>query len=405
MADNNNGATRANLSEMDKIFIPQDLDDNVTIDDLANYKCDVKFWRSVPENYRMVKVNRFTQKITRVHGFGLKFMIPFLEKTILVPSEHLDGVKTFDNISCQSSDKIDMGIKIAVKMSIVNPALYKKKGCTQFNEFNTLIEELMREYTVIRGWEDIYTGKLGSINAFDPTKLLEKFENECGIKIKDVRFLNVTIPAPLKKKFDDVAEAEQEQKAQKIKLATELERVQEEAKMTEIRAQAEAKSLKLIEEAKIDIDRRQFDMFAAAAKKVGMTDKQFSDFMNIVQAGKGNAFVSVGSNNNTAANVAAGVRAANSFDSSNTQRTNNNVNHGMNTGVKSNSDRLMEAAEAKLLLGEIKLETCNAIVQILSRPEFKLKVDKCNDDDFEELCNRLLGNSNTNDQASTHKRR
>lgn len=400
MANNTtNTATRANLSEMDKIFIPEDLDNNVTIEDLANYRCDLKFWRSVPENYRMVKVNRFTQQITRVHGFGLKFFIPLLEKTILVPSEKLDGVKTFDNISCQSFDKIDVGIKVAVKMSIVNPARYKRKGCTQFAEFNTLIEKLMRDYTVVRGWEDIYTGRLSSLAQFDPTRLLENFKNECGIEIKDVRFLNVTIPDNLKKNFDDAAEAEQERKAQAIRLKTEKERARAEAEILEIQAEAEAKKLKLVESAKIDIDKQQFDMFARAAKSVGMTESQFSDFMNIVQAGKGNAFVSVGGNNNNmAANVAAGVKAANNS-------SNNNVNHRANSSTgKSNSDKLLEVAENKLILGEISIEKYSSISQVLSRPELRNKFDKLSNQDYNELYNRLFADTMTNNQSQSNGR-
>ena len=118
MADtntNNNENLRANLSEMDKIFIPHDLDDNVSLEDLANYKtCNVKFWRSVPENYRLVKVNRITQKITSLKGFGLKFVPPLFVKTILVPAEMLEGKKSYNSVECLTSDRIEASIDLSI---------------------------------------------------------------------------------------------------------------------------------------------------------------------------------------------------------------------------------------------------------------------------------------------------
>ena len=68
MAENTNNPNenwKKQLSPMDEIFIPQDLDDNVSNEDLVSYKtCKLKFWRTVPENFRLVKINTITQKIT-----------------------------------------------------------------------------------------------------------------------------------------------------------------------------------------------------------------------------------------------------------------------------------------------------------------------------------------------------
>ena len=102
--ENNNLVThsRDELSEMDKLFVPQDLDGNLELGDFVSYKSGVKFWRSVPSNCRLVLENRFTGEISFKSGAGLKFVPPIFYRTILVPGPELEGVKTFNGVKCLS---------------------------------------------------------------------------------------------------------------------------------------------------------------------------------------------------------------------------------------------------------------------------------------------------------------
>ena len=140
MTDNNQNIDfSARLSEMDKIFIPKDLDSNVSLEQLAEYKhYNLKFWRSVPENFRLVKINRITQKISTSDGYGLKLAWPIFTKTILVPAEILDGKKEYKNIDCLSQDKIEISVDLTLIMNITDPVKYKRKGATQLDQLNSI---------------------------------------------------------------------------------------------------------------------------------------------------------------------------------------------------------------------------------------------------------------------------
>lgn len=365
----------ANLSEMDKIFIPNDLDSNVTIEDLTDYQYGVKFWRSVPENFRLVTINRFTQKVSFKDGFGLKFIPPLFVKTILVPAPQLNGVKDFEGLVFKSKDHIDMTINFSVTMNISNPVKYKQKGCTQFNDFNNLIQSLLRYYVANRGWEEIYTGRNDNLSLFDPQRDLVEFAEECGITVRAIRFTSVDIPKVLKQGFNDKAEAEQRLQAQKIELQIKEEAAQSEAKRVEIMAQAKAKEIEIVEGAKVDIDKRQFDMFVTAARQVGMTDQQVSKLMNIVQATKGNAFVSLGENN-MASNIAAGMNAVNQYNT----KKNENVTKVNNM---SKSDQLIDSAKNFFAMNLISDQRFKAIVDGVKRS--KQYIDNCTDSQFKML--------------------
>ena len=125
----NTGELRTNLSELDKVFIPEDLDDNVSLEDLMSYQQGVKFWRTVPKNYSLVKQNIFTQEVSNVDGHGIKLVAPVITKTILV-SRHT-GLKKYNNIEAFSSDGISLKIDFSVIMKISDPAKYIVEGKSQ----------------------------------------------------------------------------------------------------------------------------------------------------------------------------------------------------------------------------------------------------------------------------------
>ena len=117
-----NDISRDQLSEMDRIFVPKDLDDNLLFKDFQNYKkCGVKFWRSVPSNCRLVTENIFTRKPKFIDGTGFRLIPPLFTRTILVPGPELEGIKTFKDVKCLSKDKIEIGVDLSLSMSIVDP--------------------------------------------------------------------------------------------------------------------------------------------------------------------------------------------------------------------------------------------------------------------------------------------
>ena len=399
MADtntNNNENLRANLSEMDKIFIPHDLDDNVTLDDLANYKiCNVKFWRSVPENYRLVKVNRITQKITSLKGFGLKFVPPLFVKTILVPAEMLEGKKSYNSIECLTSDKIEASIDLSIMMSITDPTKYKRKGATQLEQLNSIISRLLRTYVARKSF-DVLNEEECQINTFDPNRQLETFENECGIKVNKVIFEKVKLPERLKKLYNDAAEEEQRRKAQTIKLEAEKDKAKTEAQITEIKAEAEAKKIRAVEEAKTEVWMNQMTKFVEYLEAKGINSKDIVEQLKIKLASEGNSFVSIGESNGIASSIAAGIQAS---------KPNKTQPQSIKQPKVTNSQKLINDAQALLMFGNITNERYNAIINLLTRPEYKQQIDNCSSVVYQTIVSNLVNGEPRNEQSQSQSHR
>lgn len=396
--------TRDNLSAMDKIFIPEDLDDNVSIEDLSNYKtCKLKFWRTVPENFRLVKVNRITQKVSFLDGFGLKAIAPIFVKTILVPAPILDGKHQYTDVECLSNDKIEISINLTIIMQITDPAKYKKKGSSQLPQLDSIIKRLLRMYVARKNFDELVAEEC-QLNAFDMNHALDTFEQECGIRVSKVIFEKVKLPERLKKLYNDAAEEEQRRKAQAVKLQAEKEKATAEAEIISIKANAEAKRIGIIENAKAEAWLKQMKSLVPylISQNIPTNNiaKLIEDQYRIKTAAEGNAFISIGdSNNNMAANIAAGIRASNQA----TQTTNPSMATNM-----SNSERLINDAQVLFTTGKITEDKYKRIINNLKDPETKSQIDNCSPTVYDVLINNLIKIDPTNNEVQdnyTQRRR
>lgn len=315
--ENNN----INLSEMDRIFIPSDLDGNVTVEDLASYTdINVKFWRTVPENYCLVTKNIFTQVVDYKEGHGLKFINPLFTKTILVPL--MDVTKGYNGLPVTTSDGIEIKTDIELVMRITDPAKYVVEGKYQINQLNSLVKRLLRVYVSTKGFENVIQEEC-KLNNFDPNREFAMFEQNYGIKIDRVIIEKVELPERLKKLYNDAAEAKERQKAQTIENQIQEEKAVSAAKIREIEAEAKAKEIKAIESAKTQAYIEKLTELVEKLKKQGIStgsiEKQIE---TLIMAEKGNAIFMAGGNT-MAGNIASGVAAGVKYAKNNTGQVKN----------------------------------------------------------------------------------
>lgn len=392
MAENTNNYSFASLSEMDKIFIPQDLDNNIEMEEVANYKVyGLKFWRTVPENFRLVKVNRITQKITAVDGFGLKFVAPILTKTILVPASIIDGKQQYVNVDCLSKDKIEISVDLTLIMNITNPAKYKRKGSTQLPQLNSIINRLLRIYVSKKNFDELVAEECNLRN-FDINGSLRIFEEECGIRIDKVIFEKVKLPEHLKKLYNDAAEEEQKRKAQAVRLKAEQEKAEADAKVINIRSKAEAEKIGLIEGAKIDAYIKKMNQFVETLQAKGIPTAEIAEQLKLEIASKhGNAIFMSGNrgNDSLSSNIAAGVYAGNVATENRQTSTKK---------VYSNSERLIQYMDTKMLItGELSESYKNLRRELSTEGNDKKKyVDSLDEELFKNLVQTLQLETNPN---------
>lgn len=300
---NNLNELRNRLSEMDKIFIPEDLDENVSLEDLMNYQQNVKFWRTVPKNYSLVKQNIFTQEVNNVAGHGIKFVAPLVTKTILVSRN--TGVKTYNDIECFSNDGIALKVAFSIVMKISNPAKYIVEGKNQIKHLDGTIKRLLLGYISSKGFEHVVTGTC-QINLFDPRDELNEFSNRYGINIESVLIEKVTLPENLRKLYNDKAEELQKRQAQTIRLAAEKEKAENDAVINKINAKAEAEKISLIENAKAKVLVEKLAQISASLQKEGLPKEQISQAIRTyIMAETGNVIFA--GDNLGASNIAAGI--------------------------------------------------------------------------------------------------
>jgi len=317
MENNNN----VNLSEMDRIFIPSDLDGNVTIEDLASYTdINVKFWRTVPENYCLVTKNIFTQAVDYKEGHGLKFINPLFTKTILVPLMHT--TKGYNGLSVTTSDGIEIKTDIELVMRITDPAKYVVEGKYQINQLNSLIKRLLRVYVSGKGFENVIQEEC-RLNNFDPNNEFNVFEQNYGIKIDRVIIEKVELPERLKKLYNDAAEAKERQKAQTIENQIQEEKALSAAKIRGIESEAKAKEIKAIESAKTQAYIEKLSDLVEKLKSQGISTSSIEkQIETLIMAEKGNAIFMAGGNT-MAGNIASGVAAGVKYAKNNTGQVKN----------------------------------------------------------------------------------
>lgn len=195
--EDNTEIFREKLSEMDKVFIPDDIDDNdVSLEDLVSYKSTLKFWRIVPERYCLVTKNIFTQENRNVQGHGLKFVAPLFTKAILVP--YYTGVKKYTKVSAITKDCLEVKVDFDIIMKIEDPAKYLAEGKNRSDYLDSLISRLIRKYIFTKFFEDTLQGEC-LMEEFDPDGQLITFFNSYGIAINKVIIEKTELPEEIKK--------------------------------------------------------------------------------------------------------------------------------------------------------------------------------------------------------------
>ena len=306
MSYNNTDISRDQLSEMDKIFIPEDLDGNINMEDLVSYKYNVKGFQTVPENYSLVTKNVFSQVNRNVDGFGVKFFMPLFTKTILVPK--YSGIKKYNNIESFSVDGEELKIDLDIVMKIVNPAKYMVEGKNKLNELNALITRLLRIYISTRKVDVILRGSCDK-NEFDLNGELLSFEERYGIKIERILIEKVELSENLKKLYNDAIEEKQKRIAQAERLMAEKEKALNDAEINKIQYEIEAEKTRIFEEIKNNAYVDRISKLAVSMKKEGFDQHSIEAYIRtMILADNGNT-IFLG-NDTEAQKIAKGVAGA-----------------------------------------------------------------------------------------------
>lgn len=374
--------SRDELSEMDKLFVPQDLDGNLELGDFVSYKSSIKFWRNVPSNCRLVLENRFTGNISFNSGVGLNFVSPIFYRTILVPGPELEGVKTFNNVKCLSKDKIELGVDLTLSMSIVDPAKYVKQGKHQLSQLSSIVNRLLRVYVANKKFDDLVVSKC-DVDMFDKTGELDDFTDKYGIQFNKIIFEKIELPERLKKLYNDAAEEEQRKNAQSVRLKAELEKAESDAKISDIHADAESKKISKLGEAKTKSLIYKLNNLRDTLIEKGVSDGEIDELIKtIFMAENGNAAFFVGGND-IAKNVGAGVAAGRSYTSK------VNVNSEPMKKI-SNSEKLLRDLQLRMSLNRFSKESYDEVESLLKNPETREHINSLDKDGYNNLLNQLV---------------
>lgn len=294
------------LSEMDKIFIPKDLDANVNVADLITYRINIKGFKIVPENYALVKKNIFTQKNKNVKNFGFKFIAPLFTKTILVPKQ--SGIKKFKGVKVEASNREELIIDLNIVMKITDPALYIKEGKNKIEELTAIVNNLLRGYASEQSYEQLLRMKNLRIEDFDPENNFEQFEANYGIAIERVILEKIQLPENLKALHDNTVEELKKQQAQAIKNQTEKEK-----------AATEAENIATIENAKNQVAINRITQLIKTMSENGFSSEQISSVIkNEIIAESGHA-IFMGADQQSQ-NIASGIIASQIVDNKKTKQ-------------------------------------------------------------------------------------
>ncbi len=385
MANENNNTvahTRNELSEMDKLFVPEDLDGDLELGDFVSYKSGVKFWRTVPANCRLVLANRFTGEVSFKSGVGFKFISPIFYRTILVPGPELEGIKTFNGVKCLSGDKIELSVDLTLSMSIVDPAKYVMQGKHQLSQLSSIVNRLLRVYVANKKFDDLVVNEC-DIDVFDRNGELDNFADQYGIQINKVIFEKIELPERLKKLYNDAAEEEQRKNAQSVRLKAELEKAESDAKISSIHADAESSRISKLGEAKTKSLIFKLNEIRDTLVQRGFSNDEIGELIKTtVMSENGNTAYFVGGND-MAKNVGAGVAAGRNYQPKSTQ------NYSQAKKI-TNSERLLKDLQLGIELGYYSKEGYDNVKTVLEDPQYKEYIDSLDSAGYNNSLNRLI---------------
>lgn len=269
--NNTNNTSNEVYTELDRLFISNDLDGKVSSIRLTKFmNMGFRFWSSVPKGYRLVKENIFTRNISNIGkttGHGFKFIWPLVYKTMLVPTHAV--TKQYKDIGARTNGGVDLKIDVNIVMHISDPAKYVTEGKYQAAQLNALIKNLLLNYVSKKNHTEI-TNAACKINEFSANGELTIFSKKYGIQIDKILIENVTLPEALKKAEDDAAQARARQKAADIDNQTRLRAANSDAEIIGITEKARrdqmVQSLNAIKKVLIEAGMSQQEISATLSK-------------------------------------------------------------------------------------------------------------------------------------------
>lgn len=318
---NNVVGSTVDVNNAEAIFIPSDIEGDRT--NYTEYK--VGWYRSVPANCALVRRNIITGHLSlvsgrdddgKIVGGGFHFMPPFITKSIFVPL--IDRTIDYPKADYLTKDNIYANVDIVLKVRITDPVNYLNFGRHQLDNLNTLTQNLLRDFIRRHDYDELSSGRI-NLDEFDPKlpgqnggvpeSAYEDFEKRYGIEVKSIQLKSIKLPENLQKLYDDVKEEEKKKAAQQIRLAAEKERAEAEARMMDIRTEAEARRARQLAGAPIQGLKEQGISSGAIEQNVGVFGAK-----NSVYIGGAN-----GNGTDTAKGVAAGIVAGNTASQTNNQ--------------------------------------------------------------------------------------
>ena len=279
------------LNEADALFIPKDIDG-----DISNYtEYKVGLFRTVPDNCNLVTINNFTGKIVNRGGRGFKLTLPWITKSILVPT--IDRVIDYPTGNYLTLDHITASIDVAIGVRIENPVKYINSGKYQLEQLNVLTQSLLRMYVQSLDFASISKGSC-RVDVFDEGKDFDKFRKKYGIKVTEIIFKEVKLPQELQKQYDDVIEAKKKREKQLVELNIRKD---------------EALARKEIADIDADIYLMKYEKLIRYLKSEGVPSEGIADLIKTQMiSDNANASFFMG-DNDTAKSIAAGVAAGNGY--------------------------------------------------------------------------------------------
>lgn len=385
--DENNQQTdsRSRLTEMDKIFIPEDLDSDTQLEEYTDYKrYKLKFWRTVPENCALVTRNIFTGKIKFHKTSGIKWFPPIFVKSILVST--VDRNIPFKNVLYRSSDRIEDTMDLSLNVSIVNPAKYMRSGKAQLNRLRSTINELVRVYSASLDFETLFKSST-NLNEFDPNGELTDFQNKYGIRVNRVKIERVGAPERIKKLANDRVEERLKAEADEIKRKNNERQALSNAKIKQIEAEAEAKRISAIEQAKADAYVRAMQNLVISLKNNGVSDELIPAILEKEIMSKNKNTVFMGSNNGIGSDIAMGIAAGQRVGNQH-QKSDNRSDQNQTI---TNSQKLLNAFDLLEAVGvQLSGEILNLKRKLTEDEKIRKVIDNASTEDFNNLYTAVM---------------
>ena len=212
----------------------------------TNY--EVKLFRMVPENAKLVCQNRITGKVI-VKNKGFHFILPwYRSKLVNITKTTIDYPKE----KYLTRDGIYVEVDPAMTVRIVDPVKYEFKNVNPLQELGVLTKDVIRSFIAGKDAKELI-GTNFSIEKKDPSRLFADFEERTGLHISHLFFKNVELPKELVDDYEKAKTQELENKRAIAEAKSKKEQAEINAQAERIKADAEAYREKVRLQATIEV--------------------------------------------------------------------------------------------------------------------------------------------------------